>query len=191
MVANCRLGAVPFWRWVPGGEDFQANDWRVTAHDRIAEPALALVPRHALSSARRTSSARTSPTAARVLSLPKLGDATWVAADETRSSYADRFAPLPAAAALVRLRRAPDWQLVFERDGVLVFHKRKRVERDEDEVPGEQRPDLRADRPELVVVEVPALRERERGDEQGARGDAAERHERDRARRGTAARAPS
>ena len=60
-----------------------------------------------------------------VLSLPKLADATWVAADETRSSYADRSAPLPAAAALVRLRQSPDWKLVFERDGVLVFHKKK------------------------------------------------------------------
>ena len=61
----------------------------------------------------------------RVLSLPKLGDATWVVADETRSSYADRVAPLPSAAALVRLRQSPDWRLVFEEDGVLVFHKRK------------------------------------------------------------------
>ena len=114
-----------------------------------------------------------------MLSLPKLGDATWVAADETRSSYADRVAPLPAAAALARLRQSPDWELVFERDGVLVFHKRTRVERDEHEVPREQRPDLRADRPERVVVEVPGLREHERGDEQDARRDAAERGERD------------
>ena len=79
----------------PGGEDFQAHDWHVTAHDRIAEQRRRARPAAARSSARRTSSARTSPPGARVLSLPKLGDATWVVADETRSSYADRVAPLP------------------------------------------------------------------------------------------------
>src|SRR5205823_3746989 len=47
-----------------------------------------------------------------------------VAAEETRSSYADRSAPLPAAAALVRLRQSREWTLVFERDGVLIFHRR-------------------------------------------------------------------
>ena len=123
VVANFRLGAVPFWQWVPGGEDFQANDWRVTEHDRIADRALRLVPGTAVVSATNVLGAHLSARR-KVLSLPKLGDATWVAADETRSSYADRVAPLPAAAALARLRSSPDWKLVFERDGVLVFHKR-------------------------------------------------------------------
>jgi uncharacterized membrane protein len=123
VVANFRLGAVPFWQWVPGGEDFQANDWRVTEHDLIADRALRLVPGTAVVSATNVLGAHLSARR-KVLSLPKLGDATWVAADETRSSYADRVAPLPAAAALARLRSSPDWTLVFERDGVLIFHKR-------------------------------------------------------------------
>ena len=123
MVANFRLGAVPFWQWVPGGEDFQANDWRVTEHDRIADRASGSSRARAVVSATNVLGAHLSARR-KVLSLPKLGDATWVAADETRSSYADRVAPLPAAAALARLRSSPDWKLVFERDGVLVFHKR-------------------------------------------------------------------
>ena len=123
VAANWKLGAVPFWTAVPGGEDFQAHDWHVTAHDHASERAVALVPGNAVVSATNVLGAHLSARR-RVFSLPKLGDATWVVADETRSSYADRVAPLPSAAALVRLRESPDWRLVFEDDGVLVFHKR-------------------------------------------------------------------
>jgi uncharacterized membrane protein len=123
LVANWKLGAVPLWGAVPGGEDFQKSDWRVTDHDRVAHQALALIPPRVVVSATNVLGAHLSARH-RVLSLPKLSDASWVVADETRSSYADRVAPLPAAAALVRLRTSPAWRLVFERDGVLVFHKR-------------------------------------------------------------------
>jgi uncharacterized membrane protein len=122
VLANWKLGAVPLWTVVPGGEDFQAHDWHVTAHDRIAEQAIALVPADAVVSSTNVLGAHLSARR-RVLSLPKLGDATWVVADETRSSYADRVAPLPSAVDLVRLRRSPRWRLVFSEDGVLVFHK--------------------------------------------------------------------
>jgi len=123
LVASWKIGAIPLWGVVPGGEDYQRNDWRVTAHDHIATRAVSLVPQEAVVSSTNVLGAHLSDRR-RVLSLPKLADATWVAADETRSSYADRSAPLPAAAALVRLRQRPDWKLVFSRDGVLVFHKR-------------------------------------------------------------------
>ncbi len=123
LVANWKIGAVPLWGAVPGGEDYQRNDWRVTAHDHIAAQAVALVPHGAVVSSTNVVGAHLSARR-RVLSLPKLSDATWVVADETRPSYADRSAPLPAAAALVRLRRNPGWKLIFERDGLLVFHKR-------------------------------------------------------------------
>ncbi len=121
--ANWKLGAIPLWGAVPGGEDYQKSDWQVTAHDRISERAVALVPGHAIVSATNVLGAHLSARR-RVLSLPNLADATWVAVDETRSSYADRVAPLPSAAALVRLRRSPHWRLVFEQDGVLVFQRR-------------------------------------------------------------------
>ncbi len=122
VTANWKLGAIPFWSAVPGGEDFQAGDWRVTDHDRAAQRALALVPGDAVVSATNVLGAHLSDRR-RILSLPKLGDAEWVVADETRSSYADRVAPLPSAAALVRLRTSPDWRLVFSEDGVLVFRR--------------------------------------------------------------------
>jgi hypothetical protein len=58
-----------------------------------------------------------------VLSFPFLEDATWIAADETEPGYADRFAPLATAIQLAWLRRNPEWKLVFENDGVLVFRR--------------------------------------------------------------------
>jgi uncharacterized membrane protein len=122
LVASWKIGAIPLWGAVPGGEDYQRNDWRVTAHDHIAAHAVSLVPGGAVVSSTNVLGAHLSARR-RVLSLPKLADATWAVADETRSSYADRVAPLPAAAALVRLRQNPDWKLVFASDGLLVFHK--------------------------------------------------------------------
>ncbi len=124
LAANWKLGAVPLWHSVPGGEDFQAHAWHVSEHDRIAERAVSLVPPGAVVSASNVLGAHLSGRR-RVLSLPKLGDATWVVADETRSSYADRVAPLPSAVDLVRLRSSPDWKLVFSDDGVIVFRKRR------------------------------------------------------------------
>ena len=59
----------------------------------------------------------------RVLSFPFLEDAMWIAADETQPGYADRYAPLPTAVQLAALRRDPEWRLVFEQDGILIFHR--------------------------------------------------------------------
>jgi uncharacterized membrane protein len=125
LVANWKIGTVPLWGAVPGGEDYQRNDWHVTAHDRIVTEAVSLVPSDAIVSSTNVLGAHLSDRR-RVLSLPKLSDATWAVADETRPSYLDRSAPLPAAASLVRLRRNPAWRLVFEQDGVLVFHRLRR-----------------------------------------------------------------
>jgi uncharacterized membrane protein len=122
LVGNYRLGPIPGWRHVPGGETFEAKAARVTDHDRIAERALKLIPKSAVVSATNTLGAHLSARR-RVLSFPFLQDATWIAADETQPGYADRYAPLPTAVDLAALRRNPDWRLVFEQDGVLVFNR--------------------------------------------------------------------
>src|SRR5262249_57888261 len=75
LAANWKIGAVPLWGVVPGGEDYQKSDWQVTAHDRIAEEALSKVPPHAIVSATNVLGAHLSARR-RVLSLPKLADAT-------------------------------------------------------------------------------------------------------------------
>jgi uncharacterized membrane protein len=122
LAGNYWLGPIPGWRHVPGGSTFQATAARVTEHDRIAARALGLIPKSAVVSATNTLGAHLSARR-RVLSFPYVQDATWIAADETQPGYADRYAPLPTALALVALRRDPDWRLVFEQDGVLVFNR--------------------------------------------------------------------
>ena len=122
VAANWRLGAIPLWSDVPGGQAYQHDAATVTAHDRIADEAVRLVPAGAVVSASNSLGAHLSDRR-RVLSLPELADATWVVADETRSSYEDRVAPIPAATALALLRRDRRWTRVFERDGIVVFHR--------------------------------------------------------------------
>jgi uncharacterized membrane protein len=122
LVGNYRLGAIPLWREFPGGETLGARAGDVTAHDRTAAHALSLVPPDAVVSATNSLGAHLSARR-RFLSFPIIQDATWVAVDETQPSYGDRVAPLPAAAQIVWLRRNRAWQLVFERDGVLVFRR--------------------------------------------------------------------
>ena len=123
VASNYALGAVPLWRYLPLGEQTEATAAQVTEHDRIAASALRLIPAKAVVSATNTLGAHLSARR-RVLSFPYIQDATWVAADETSPGYADRLAPLPTAVQLSSLRRNPDWRLVFERDGILVFHRR-------------------------------------------------------------------
>ena len=123
IVGNYRLGPIPGWRHVPGGQTFQATAGRVTDHDRIAQRALRLIPSGAVVSATNTLGGHLSARR-RVLSFPYLEDSKWIAADETQPGYADRYAPIPTAIQLAALRRNPEWRLVFEEDGILVFERR-------------------------------------------------------------------
>jgi uncharacterized membrane protein len=123
LASNYALGAIPLWRYFPGGEQHEAYAAQVTRHDRIAAGALRLIPPHAVVSATNTLGAHLSARR-RYLSFPYIQDATWVAADETQPGYVDRLAPLPTAVQLSWLRRNPEWRLVFERDGILIFHRR-------------------------------------------------------------------
>jgi uncharacterized membrane protein len=122
LVANYRLGPLPIWRELPGGETLQAYGSHVSAHDRAAARAVALVPDGVVVSATNSLGAHLSARR-RVLSFPYVQDAQWVAADETQPGYGDRIAPLATAVGLARLRRNPSWRLVFQEDGVLVFRR--------------------------------------------------------------------
>jgi len=122
LASNYVLGPIPLWRYFPGGQQHQAYAAQVTEHDRIAARALRLIPASAVVSATNSLGAHLSARR-RVLSFPFLQDARWVAADETAPGYADRLAPLPTAVQLSWLRRNPEWRLVFERDGILIFHR--------------------------------------------------------------------
>ena len=122
LASNYILGPIPLWRYFPGGQQHQAYAAQVTAHDRIAARALKLIPASAVVSATNSLGGHLSARR-RVLSFPYLQDASWIAADETAPGYADRLAPLPTAVQLSWLRRNPEWRLVFERDGILIFQR--------------------------------------------------------------------
>jgi uncharacterized membrane protein len=122
LVANYRLGAIPLWQSLPGGSSYQAHASHISAHDRITERALRLIPDDAVVSATNSLGSKLSARR-RFLSFPVVRDAKWIAADETQPGYADRWDPGATAADLARLRRSPDWRLVFSEDGVLVFKR--------------------------------------------------------------------
>ena len=111
LVENVRLGAM-----------FRAPA-SVSRHDRIAARALRVVPADAVVSATNTLGAHLSARR-RILSFPRLEDATWLAVDETRLSYGDRSSGgKRAAGALARIRRDPRWRVVYERGGVLILRR--------------------------------------------------------------------
>jgi uncharacterized membrane protein len=122
LLGNYRLGAIPLWAELPGGQSFQAHAADVSRHDKVALRAVAVIPDGAVVSAGNSLGAHLSARR-RVLSFPYVQDATWIAADETVPSWADRLAPIPAATELARIRRDPAWRLVFAQDGVVVFHR--------------------------------------------------------------------
>src|SRR5206468_1394776 len=90
IAANYHLGAIPFWRMVPGGQTYQTSATRITRHDRLSERALRRIPPDAVVSASNSLGAHLSARR-RILSFPKLSDATWVAVDEAHPSYLDRI----------------------------------------------------------------------------------------------------
>ena len=122
LLANYRLGAIPLWSNLPGGEDYQARAASVSRHDEIAARALRLIPPGVPVAATNSLGGHLSARR-RVLSFPFVEDADWIAADETQPGYSDRIAYLPTAVQLSWLRRNPSWRLVFEQDGVLVFKR--------------------------------------------------------------------
>ncbi len=124
LLANYRLGAIPLWRYLPGGQTLQAQASHVSRHDATAAAALRLVPPEAVVSASNSLGAHLSARR-RILSFPRLADAAWIAVDTTRPSYLDRAnAPSAMRKALARLRRRSAWRTVFRQDGVLILRRR-------------------------------------------------------------------
>src|SRR3954452_66179 len=116
------MGPLPVWRFLPGGQQLQSRSFHVSAHDRIAQRAVDMVPDGVPVSVSNSMGAHLSARR-RVLSFPYVLDAQWIAVDERLPGYADRQAPLPYAQRIAQIRRNPHWKLVFEQDGVLLFRR--------------------------------------------------------------------
>ncbi len=123
VLANYVLGAIPVWRAFPGGQSLASREYDASAHDLVARRALRLIPGDAVVSATNSLGGHLSERR-RLLSFPVLQDAEWIAADETRPGYSDRIAPLATSERLRRLRLDPDWRIVFDEDGIVLFRRR-------------------------------------------------------------------
>jgi uncharacterized membrane protein len=125
LASNLVLGGSPAWRAFPGAEKLGARVADVEEHDRLAAGALRLIPADAVVSASNSLGGHLSERR-RVLSFPLLADAEWIAVDETQPSDGDRIGARAApayAAAIMRVRRDSGWELVHDREGVLVFRR--------------------------------------------------------------------
>ena len=124
VVAGLLLGPLPLWSRVPFGSDLGTHEHIVGAHAGVARRALGLIPPDAPVSATNTLGAHLSERH-RVFSFPVLREAQWVALDRTRPSYRDMAdAPDLFAVAYARFRADGRFELVFEKDGILVFRLR-------------------------------------------------------------------
>ena len=124
IVGNYVLGPLPFWRWLPGGQTLKAEAAHVSAHDRIAERALRLIPKNASVSATNSLGAHLSERK-RILSYPVVDRADWLAVDLERPSTGDHNAGSEALPQLEKTIRDPRWRTVFEQDGVVILQRRR------------------------------------------------------------------
>jgi uncharacterized membrane protein len=122
IVGNYRLGPIPIWRFVPGGQTLQATSAQVTRHDRIAARELKLIPAGAPVTATNALGAHLSERR-RIFSFPYLRGAAWVIVDEQKPSLGDHNDKQGGLKRILQLRRDPRFRLVSAADGVLVFQR--------------------------------------------------------------------
>ncbi len=123
ILGNYRLGPIPIWRLVPGGQTLQARSAQVTRHDRIAARELKLIPAGAPVTATNALGAHLSERK-RIFSFPYLRDAAWVIVDEQKPSLGDHNDKKGGLKRIEQLRHDPRFRLVAAVDGVLVFRRR-------------------------------------------------------------------
>lgn len=123
IVGNYWLGPIPVWRFVPGGQTFQAKSAHISRHDRIATRMLKLIPATAPVTATNSLGAHLSERK-RIFSFPYLRGATWVIVDERKPSLGDHNDHRRGLKRIQQLRHDPRFRLVAAADGVLIFRRR-------------------------------------------------------------------
>ena len=124
ILGNYWLGPIPLWRFVPGGQTFQAKSAHISQHDRIAARMLKLIPATAPVTATNSLGAHLSERK-RIFSFPYLRDATWVIVDERKPSLGDHNDHRRGLKRIQQLRHDPRFRLVAPADGVLIFRRRQ------------------------------------------------------------------
>jgi uncharacterized membrane protein len=119
LLAACAAGAVVIGPLRAG----ELVPERRSAHDAVAERALALVPPAAPVSSTNGLGAHLSERR-RIHSFPVVRDSEWVVVDLKRASYLDRRSdPSTTAVPLARLLESGSWRKVFDEDGIIVLRR--------------------------------------------------------------------
>jgi uncharacterized membrane protein len=120
LVGTLLIGPLPTGS--PLGSDSRRAQYSAGAHADALRAATDVIPDDGPVSVSNYLGARLSERE-RVLTFPEIQDAQWIIVDEERPYLIDRRSPAGHARAVARLRIDPAFDLVFERDGVLVFER--------------------------------------------------------------------
>ncbi len=120
------LGPVPIAGPLSHATASRVEQYRSTPHAVALEEGAALIPDDAVISAGNNAGGHLSARR-RVLVFPVIADAEWVIVDRTRPNMLDRLDPAGFRIAVDTLAARPDFRLVYDRDGVLVFRRQGTV----------------------------------------------------------------
>lgn len=115
-------GPVPFGGPLSRATPSRIDQYQPMAHSLALAEAAALIPDDAVVSVGNNAGGHLSARR-RVMVFPVIRDAEWVMVDRTRPNMLDRLDPLGFQLALDELLARPDFRLVYERDGVMVFRR--------------------------------------------------------------------
>ncbi len=115
-------GPLPWWGPLSRASDSRLAQYEAQPHAAVLDAAAAIIPPDAAVSVGNNLGGHLSARE-RVMVFPVLGDAEWVIVDRTRPTVIDRLAPSEFRTALDMLRARPDFRLVLDQDGVMVFRR--------------------------------------------------------------------
>ena len=122
-IGTITTGPMPFFGPLSGATPSRLAQYTpLPAHAAVLEQAADMVPPDAIVSVGNNAGGHLSARR-RVLVFPEIGDADWVLIDRTRPNVIDRLDPVGFDMALERLTSSGEFELVLNRDGVLLFRR--------------------------------------------------------------------
>ena len=123
LLVGVLYGPLPWFRDVTQASGYRIDQYSAGAHARLLDRAVAMVPEGAVVSASNHPGSHLSARM-RILTWPVIADARWIVLDRTRPAIADRIRPYEFALRLAALEVRPEWERVFDEDGVMVVRRR-------------------------------------------------------------------
>lgn len=121
-LATIIRGPLPWFGALSAASPQRLAQYHETRTSQALDRAAAMIPDDAVVSAGNNPGGHLS-SRRRILVFPEIGDADWVILDRTRPNVYDRLAPAEFQMALDDVASRPDFRLVWNRDGVVVFRR--------------------------------------------------------------------